>query len=350
MKNTNLDELLNPLSDVSATGVDLRDDANLIALYYQIKDLRQQARQAEKQYQAGESQDTGLPHWQQLIELAYDILLTKSKDLDIVAWLIEGLLRVEHYAGLAKGFELAAKLIEAYWEFLFPNDIETKLSIFNGLNGQDAPGSLIFPIKAMPITDQELCQTFAVWHYQYAVELDKLSDKAKKAQRIKEIGFALEDIKTAVKATPMKFYENLLNDLITCQEKLNKFDQALLNHGAEHLSSSSYIRHAIAEVQETVQFLLQEKPSLIEINTSQVSSEIAEPDIKPNPIDGRANALAMLKSVANYFSETEPHSPIPFLLERAIRWGNLSLAELLPELIIEESARKHVSQLTGINF
>ena len=37
------------------------------------------------------------------------------------------------------------------------------------------------------------------------------------------------------------------------------------------------------------------------------------------------DAFRVLTSVADYFRRTEPHSPISFLLERAVRWGRLPL-------------------------
>ncbi|MEF1304516.1 type VI secretion protein, partial [Vibrio owensii] len=46
----------------------------------------------------------------------------------------------------------------------------------------------------------------------------------------------------------------------------------------------------------------------------------------------------------------EPHSPVPFLLERAIRWGYLSLPELLQEMTGGNSqVLSHINQLTGMD-
>lgn len=362
MKNFNVFDLLQPISAEQPTGVDIREDPTLNSLYYQLKDLRQLARQAEKKYQLGESNDNGLMHWQTLIELAFDIFSKQSKDLHVLAWLIEALLRVEHYAGLAKGFELSAHMIDTFWDNLFPQvdegELETKLAMFIGLNGQDAPGSLIFPIKAAPITQSDSSRNFAVWEYQQALELEKNSDSSKKIERKKELGFDLQDIKNAVKVTPAEFYLELMQDLSNCQENLKHLDQAFLKRCGDRSPPSSYIRQALSDVHEVLGFILEESSYSIKQSTLAPIVNASMIEHEPNlnfdhiadSIKSRAAALATLQSVANYFSEAEPHSPIPSLLERAVRWGNLSLAELLPELIVEESARKHLSQLTGINF
>jgi len=67
-------------------------------------------------------------------------------------------------------------------------------------------------------------------------------------------------------------------------------------------------------------------------------------------IDHRDQAFHELRKIADYFKESEPHSPISFLLERAIRWGYMSLPELMQELTGgNDSAIEHINQLTGMD-
>ena len=47
-------------------------------------------------------------------------------------------------------------------------------------------------------------------------------------------------------------------------------------------------------------------------------------------------AFHLLREVSDYFRQSEPHSPVSFLLEKAIRWGYLSLPELLQEMMTEQ--------------
>ncbi|GAL33773.1 uncharacterized protein ImpA [Vibrio maritimus] len=63
----------------------------------------------------------------------------------------------------------------------------------------------------------------------------------------------------------------------------------------------------------------------------------------------REQALANLQSIADYFLEHEPHSPIYLLLKRAIRWGGMSLPELLEELVGDNSAvHQRIEHLAGL--
>jgi type VI secretion system protein ImpA len=51
------------------------------------------------------------------------------------------------------------------------------------------------------------------------------------------------------------------------------------------------------------------------------------------PISSRAEAYQRLMEAADYLLRTEPHSPVPYLVKRAISWGNMPLTELLQEFI-----------------
>ncbi len=50
-------------------------------------------------------------------------------------------------------------------------------------------------------------------------------------------------------------------------------------------------------------------------------------------IQSRGEAYLRLTEAADYLLRTEPHSPVPYLIMRAVSWGNMSLAELLHEFV-----------------
>jgi hypothetical protein len=49
-------------------------------------------------------------------------------------------------------------------------------------------------------------------------------------------------------------------------------------------------------------------------------------------ITSREEAYQKLAEIADYLFRTEPHSPVPYLVHRAITWGQMPLDQLLPEL------------------
>ena len=63
----------------------------------------------------------------------------------------------------------------------------------------------------------------------------------------------------------------------------------------------------------------------------------------------REQAFIQLKLLADFFARTEPHSPVSFQIERAIRWGHTSLSEMMTELLGDnEEACRRVEHLVGL--
>jgi len=66
------------------------------------------------------------------------------------------------------------------------------------------------------------------------------------------------------------------------------------------------------------------------------------------PIGSRAEAFQRLREAAEYLMRTEPHSPVPYLVRRAISWEHMSLAELLEELLAKNPDLAAIDALLGI--
>ena len=65
-------------------------------------------------------------------------------------------------------------------------------------------------------------------------------------------------------------------------------------------------------------------------------------------LNNRHEAIKALHKIEQYFRTTEPHSPISYAIAQAIRWSELSLPELLAELVSDPNARTDYFKLTGI--
>src|SRR5215467_15835667 len=93
------DDLLKPIAGPNPGGVDLRYDP----IYDKIKEARREDDDAPQ----GEWTTTRkVAEWPLVIKLAKDALTTKSKDLQIAAWLTEALIRREGFAGLNSALDL----------------------------------------------------------------------------------------------------------------------------------------------------------------------------------------------------------------------------------------------------
>jgi type VI secretion system protein ImpA len=61
-------------------------------------------------------------------------------------------------------------------------------------------------------------------------------------------------------------------------------------------------------------------------------------------------AFHLLREIADYFRQSEPHSPSAFMLEKVIRWGYLPLPELLQEMMAEKSADSVTAMFNAVGL
>jgi len=66
-------------------------------------------------------------------------------------------------------------------------------------------------------------------------------------------------------------------------------------------------------------------------------------------IQSRRDALKRLGDIADFFQKTEPHSPVSYLVQRAVKWGNMPLENWLQDVIKDESILAQLRQTLGFN-
>jgi type VI secretion system protein ImpA len=348
----NFATLLAPLAGDNPAGVDLREDATPTSVYYKIKDARTTARNLERQaITAEDASQVARPDWGPILKLGPEILTTKAKDLEITAWIIEGLIRTKGYAGLRDGFRLARELSEQFWEKLYPlpddYGVETRVFPLTGLNGDDAEGTLIAPVTLVPITKDG----YTLSLYKQAAELDRL-DPTKREQRIAGGAVTMTVFERSVRDTGADFYRELISDLEGARDEYAKLCEFLGDKCGSAAPPASNIRGALSEALDAVVAI--SRP-LMPIDSAPdgagglvVQGGGAVRGGNNGPIATRDDALVALLQVADFFRRTEPHTPVSYALEQAVRWGRMSLPDLLTELVPDQAARDNMFKLVGI--
>ena len=84
-----------------------------------------------------------------------------------------------------------------------------------------------------------------------------------------------------------------------------------------------------------------------EVETSMIEQE--ETTTSGGRIRNRAQAYQMLSEAAEYLIRTEPHSPTPYLVKRAVSWGGMSLSEVLHQLMKNQGELNEIYKLLGID-
>jgi len=363
MASDTIINLLQPISEDNPVGNDIREDTSPSSAYYAIKDARKAARAAERSNMFdGDNSEADL-QWRKVAELAPDILKNQTKDLEIASWYTEALIRQHGFKGLKDGFQLIHGLIEQYWDNIYPapdeDGIETRVAPLTGLNGEGAEGVLITPIRNVYITQGSVPGPFNFWMYQQTLDIDRLADEKTRKAKIEKLGFCLDDINKSITESSADFFINICDDISISLETFREISHILdENCGTNDSPPSSKITSILEECLGTVRHLGKDKLPVEEEevedietddqNTTDDSAPSGQASAIAGPIKNRRDAFKRLTELSDFFRKTEPHSPISYILERAVTWGEMPLNDLIKELIPDSAARGIYGSLTGI--
>jgi len=370
------DRLLKPISDESPAGGDVRADGEQRDFFQRVKDATYAARDSERRtlqaewtgdHDALETMET--PDWRGAAQLACDLIADRSKDLWVASWLLESAVRLEGFAGLRDAFIVIRELCQRYWDGISPRPDEDEgyAHTVAQLTGA-MDGALDGPIERIPITGAGSLAPLTGLDYAQAEQLAQMTDAAARQQRIDDGAVTLAMFDTAVRETSPDFMNNLFEDIQGC---LSEFElmSALLDErcgqdedGHSVAPPTSSVRAAIEAARDRVKgiaghMLVTEQEAAEtdgegpagamiphEGGTIMADGEVQAPQREMT----RDDAFQVLQKVADYFEQNEPHSPVSYSLRQVVRWGRMSLPELLNELISDESVREELSRRTGV--
>jgi type VI secretion system protein ImpA len=353
------DKLIAPIGGDSPTGSDVRADKSQLSKYQTAKTARAAARAAEKKGMYDGDSTEADEYWRKVVTLASDILATQSKDLEVASWLAEALIRRNGFQGLRDAFKLIEGLIAHYWDTLHPmpdeeDGMEARTAPLAGLNGQDGDGVLIAPIRKVPITEGQPFYSF--WQYQQALDINRLTNDSLRASKIENLGFNLENIEKAVSESSSDFYIDLIDDVTEAINLYKSIASQLEQHcSAQAIPSTRNIINGLEECRGAINHIGKSKLPVPAVEVIPDTANLLTSGAKPATnvavagiINSREAAFSQLLDIAKFFRKTEPHSPVSYVIEKAVKWGNMPLNELIDELISDDSSRKHYSELTGV--
>jgi type VI secretion system protein ImpA len=347
-----LEPLLAPIAGEAAAGQWLRFDP----LYEEIRKLR-------------EADDPSLPQgvwqrelkradWSGVADRAAAALATRTKDLQLAAWLTEAMLHRDGFAGLECGLRLIAALCREYWDGLYPP-----------LEGENSDARLApvvwaadkFPlaIKQIPITAPagEDEATYAWVDSELALYQANLA-KSRGSGAPPETGVVTHpQFLAAVSLTPAPWYAGLASQLTKTLAAIDELEEVLVALAGEaQAPSMASMRTPLTAIQSFISRVLAERVQSGELPPWGVPNDATPPFEGPDldtprrgaPITSRADAFQRLRESAEYLMRTEPHSPVPYLIRRAITWEHMTLAELLEELLAKNTDLATIYALLGI--
>ncbi|MGC5801625.1 type VI secretion system protein TssA [Ralstonia pseudosolanacearum] len=350
MATLQFDQLLAPLSGPTPCGEDM--------LFSTEFDTIQEARRFDDPSldQGDWVTEIKEADWRAVVSESTALLQKRTKDLRLAAWLTEALSKERGFAGLREGYELIAGLCEQYWEHLFPlpepDDPEARTGSMAWLAGRSSQ-----LIREVPLVEAGN-GGFNYVDWEVATNLiEAIRRDPDQADELSRGKVTQDQFEAARRASSSAFYTALYNDVVGCGAALLRLESVLDGRAGDHAPSFRVAREALQAVRALVERFggkTETKPSAVEPKATtapqQTAQPVAEavPDTVVGPIRTRAQALNQLREVAEFFRQTEPHSPVAYLAARAAKWGDMPLHAWLRAVVKDDATLSQIEELLGL--
>jgi type VI secretion system protein ImpA len=338
-----LEALLAPIPGDNPAGVFLRYAGD----YDEINGLRPKAdRDAfEGGGQAGQ--------WPQIEKACIRKLREKSKDLSIASWLTEALVHQRGFPGMRDGIKLIHGLLERYWDTVYPLPDE------DGLDVRGAPLQSLFERNAgiwlteTPLTKAGIPSedggdpipvTYNLWQ---AIVINRSADHV----------HLQGGMEKATADSPNDFYLNLHADVEETEAALDELKALMAQQFGDAAPGVTTVADALRNCKGRAATVLKSRGVSIGAvdeaagengDAADNHSDSGGSSVGGGALRTREDAARRLREVAEFFRRTEPHSPVPYLIQRAISWSQMSFEQLLGELVKDEGSRQAINSTLGI--
>lgn len=360
--------LLAPIPGENPSGVSLRYDTT----YREIIT----ARQADDHLEQGAwKRERKLPEWPRVVALATEALATRSKDLQVGAWLAEALAQLHGFAGMRDGLRLVRGLQLDFWDTLHPEIDDGALDArANSLTWLDRQLSLV--ARGLALTDGAggARYSFSDWEDARRFDIPENLDDLGTAEleRINQIRMRAADEgkvnseqwRAARDTTGRAFYEATFAALDECWAELQALDATTDELFGDQSPGLHALRRTLEDVRVVVGKIVAAKreaepddaADFVDVGPAPEAeagaSAAAVTQRAPRPrvasAAAREEAFRMLAEAAGYFREAEPHSPVPYLVERAIKWGRMPLEGWLAEVVKSDDVMLSLRETLGL--
>jgi type VI secretion system protein ImpA len=360
------EDLLNPIPGNNPSGENLR--------YAPIYDKIKEARREDDDAAQGEWQrERKVADYVQVMKLASEALATKSKDLQLAAWLTEAAIKREGFSGLLEGLKLIQGLLTDFWDTLYPEiddgDLELRATPLEWLGSKFDDLLRHAPLTKAGYGFYRYKESRAVGYEEAALASDEKT--AKRQQDIEDGKLTAEEWDKAFEGTSKQSYEQTVDTLDATLETLDALNDLCNEKFGDVAPGFGKLRTAVEELRHTANQFLQAKggrnsdvQAAVEEEPAEESyaeAVPAEPSYMPasaaaaparaparkvvglEPAD-REDAIVRLAAAARFLRTEDAYSPAPYLILRGLRWGELRAGGDEPDASLLEAPPTEIRQ------
>ncbi|MGF6238631.1 MULTISPECIES: type VI secretion system protein TssA [Paraburkholderia] len=352
MPALDIDALLQPLPGDEPCGVSLIHDPEYEA-------IRTARRADDASVPAGIWQTTlKVADWPAVEAGCRRVLSNRSKDLTIAAWLGEAWLNRYGVAALPHCFQLMVGLCERYWDDLHPlprdGDQGFRAAPFAWLAGAYAD-LLSAQIELFEGRDG-LRGTLAQWQSAQRATLTAAARQDVPAAKRQEAGRVMTALQDAVRATSPAHLRLERDALEAARPLIEQLDALCTPKLGAEAPSFVPLMETMTHAALVLTECLTMHPNAPEPARSQAGDTTAAAEasvsgakaVAPGVPQNRDDAYRQLEVIAEYLARYEPHSPVPYLIQRALEWGRTPLPVLLRELTSGDADGQRLWSFLGL--
>ena len=334
--------LLAPVSAAAPEGAPAAEDEN----YRRIRHER-------------EEEDASLPlgawerelkraNWVAASELAAAALAARSKDLQLAAWLFEALIARSGFQALAPCLGLIDALFQQYGARLHPQNSEHRVNLLWWIDQKLLP-----PLRRVAITATGAGRDYGWNDWEQAQRNEQLRASLGKQREAEIEGATLADVGSALACTPnerIAFLRACLSDGLSALQALAGTLDAQLGDDAPALSAMRNLLERIEVVlvaEARRRGVADPIPGDDEPPEAANSEQARIDEVTMGSLD-RREVYAALADIAHALETIEPHSPVPYLIRRAVAWGGLNTAQLYSEVFVRCGGQINIFELLGL--
>lgn len=281
--------------------------------------------------------------WAGIIRKTQAALKNTSKDLMLAARLTEALTRQHGFAGLRDGLHLFNLMLDQCWDRMHPSiedgDLEVRASAFNWLDDPDRGARFPYTVRQVPVVFGEGGYSQFDWR-----------------QSMEGKGSVGRDVlEKAIDATSRDTVQTIADDLKEAQQELETLTEKLNGLLGQYAPGFTSLRPALGECATFVQQILQKKGGGVveeEAPAEEQPAAGAGPAGEQAParpkVPTRESLYRQLMEIGEQLQKIEPHSPIPYLIQRAVELGAMPFPQLMKALIRDENVLVEMNRELGI--
>ncbi len=277
------------------------------------------------------------PDWPKIQRMTEDVLTNTSKDLETTFRLTEALIKLHGFAGLRDGFHLLHELINQCWDRLHPTPeegegMEVRTERFYWILEPDKGARFPQSVRAIPVVrsgENELS---------YRDLLDAMQGQGPVPATAFDSGEPIS--------------ADVAEDIAAALTNLTQLERSLTEKCPQDAPSFAGLRQAMEECQGLVKKVTR---GVAADESSHESNGAVSGDgaggvgfDSGRAVASREEAYRQLGQIANVLERLEPHSPIPYLLRRAIELGRMPFPQLIHELVRNPDLLMEVRREFGI--